>query len=235
MSKSSPQDWGAPDGSRGAPSAEPVSGGPAPWGATLTRPKIRDRVLGIDPGSLHLGYGVIELSSDRLAHVASGVISPKSAWVFADRLKFIFEGLSEVHERHAPSSMALEDIFVYKNPRSVFKLAEARGVAILAAALNGVQVYEYAPQLIKNAVCGNARAEKSQIAFMVGKLLNLTVKLATDASDALAASICHAGQSPRATIERAPGLATKGRAKSWRGLTPQDLANLGYKVENAPK
>jgi crossover junction endodeoxyribonuclease RuvC len=130
-----------------------------------------------------------------------------------------------------PKAAAIEGVFVYKNPASAFKLAQARGVILLAAALCDVPVFEYAPQLVKLALTGSGRAEKTQVAYMVGKILGLTEKISLDASDALSLAICHSGQSQMSELPGAPALGNRSRSSSWRRLRPQDLPALGFRVE----
>jgi crossover junction endodeoxyribonuclease RuvC len=152
-------------------------------------------ILGIDPGSMATGYGVIEKDGSRLCFVDAGVIRPgriDGENVLARRLERIYAGLSAVIERLAPESSAIEGIFHGNNPRSSLLLGHARGVAILAAAHGGLGVHEYSPMEIKMAVAGYGRAEKIQIQHMVRVILNLKKNIAQDASDALAVAICHA-------------------------------------------
>jgi crossover junction endodeoxyribonuclease RuvC len=126
--------------------------------------------------------------------------------------------------------VAIEDVLTLKNPRSALRLAQARGVAVLAAALLDLPVFEYAPGQIKSAVAGHGRAEKSQVAYMVRQILGSAAEFAPDASDALAAAICHASQKTRlaASGPAAPG--KSGKSPKWSEMTPADLAALGYKV-----
>ena len=152
-------------------------------------------ILGIDPGGMATGYGVIEKDGSRLCFVDAGVIRPgriDGKNVLARRLEHIYAGLSAVIERLAPGSSAIEGIFHGNNPRSALLLGHARGVAILAAVHGGLGVHEYSPMEIKMAVTGYGRAEKIQIQHMVRVILNLKKNIAQDASDALAVAICHA-------------------------------------------
>ncbi|MGC8735990.1 MAG: crossover junction endodeoxyribonuclease RuvC [Dissulfurimicrobium sp.] len=157
-------------------------------------------ILGIDPGSIATGYGIIKKDGDRLCFVDAGVIRPgcrraqgdKDGNNLAKRLECIYAGLGKVIERLAPETSAIEGIFHKNNPRSALLLGHARGVAILAAVHRGLCVYEYSPMEIKKAVVGYGRAEKHQIQQMVKVMLNLQEKVAQDASDALAVAICHA-------------------------------------------
>jgi crossover junction endodeoxyribonuclease RuvC len=187
----------------------------------------------VDPGSIHTGYGVVELTGSTVALVACGRISPKPALAFPERLRIIFEGLADLIRIHRPQASALEDVFTNRNPRAAFRLAQARGAAIVALASASIPVFEYPPMLVKSSVCGSGRAEKTQVAFMVSRLLAMKDPVPADASDALACALCHAGQAgvtgmtPGASVKAA----AKARSSSWRKLTPEDLAAMGYRVE----
>jgi len=151
------------------------------------------RVLGIDCGTEHTGYGVID--SDGVLHhmIAAGVISTCTKDPLEKRLQVIAEGLRSVIERHHPVAAAVEEVFHSVNPKSALKLAHVRGVALLTAAETGLEVGEYSPLEVKMSVVGYGRAEKSQVELMVRSLLGADEGFATqDASDALAVAICHA-------------------------------------------
>jgi crossover junction endodeoxyribonuclease RuvC len=148
------------------------------------------RILGLDPGSLRTGFGVIDCAQGDLRIVAQGCIAT-SGGALADRLRLIHAKVAELVERHAPREIAIERVFMSKNPDSALKLGQARGAA-LAAIPAALLVYEYAPRAIKLAVVGVGGAEKAQVAHMVKHLLRIELKLAADASDALAIAICHA-------------------------------------------
>jgi len=149
------------------------------------------RVLGVDPGSVVCGYGVLEEVGGRLVHVDNGCIAPGRKGSFNDRLKDIYDGLSEMIERFGPDEVALEDSFFSRNVKSAIKLGQARGVCILAALNAGLPVAEYPPMEVKQSVTGYGRADKSQVSKMVMTLLSLPEVAAEDASDALAVAICH--------------------------------------------
>jgi crossover junction endodeoxyribonuclease RuvC len=194
------------------------------------------RIIGIDPGSLHTGYGVVELSGTSARMLSYGRISPKAALPFSERLKIIFEGLGELMENLMPHACSLEDVFSYKNPRSAFKLAQARGAAITAMAVAGIPVFEYSPTLVKSSVCGSGRAGKDQVAFMVMRTLGLSGDAPPDATDALAVALCHAAQAGARTAQSGAPLAAGGRAgkSSWKGLAVEDLARMGYRTADCP-
>lgn len=150
------------------------------------------RVLGVDPGTLTSGYGVVAEEDHKLFHVASGGISPSAKQPFPTRLKKIYEELEKVIEKYRPQVVVVEALFVSKNMQSALKLGHARGVAILAAMNAGLPVFEYAPLEVKQAVVGNGKADKKQVQMMVKMLLDLPkVPHPADAADALAAAICH--------------------------------------------
>lgn len=148
-------------------------------------------VLGIDPGSRATGYGLVMRNGQRLSAVAHGVIRPRAKAPLADRLETIFSGLVEQIERHGPVAAAVEEVFFSANARSALTLGQARGVALLAAAVKGLPVFEYTPSVVKNAVVGYGRAEKRQVQQMVRLILGLPGAPAQDAADALAVAICH--------------------------------------------
>jgi len=151
------------------------------------------RVLGIDPGSVTTGYGVIEQTRSGPVLIEQGSIRTKRDASFPSRLQTIFEGLVQVIGRASPEAVAVESPFAGKNVRSLVQLAHARGVALLAAQLAGLEVFEYPPSTVKVAVVGYGRAEKQQVAKMVSLLLPATreLKLGADAADALAVALCH--------------------------------------------
>ncbi|MGK2855659.1 MAG: crossover junction endodeoxyribonuclease RuvC [Thermoanaerobaculia bacterium] len=151
------------------------------------------RVLGIDPGSVTTGYGVVDEIRGNLTLVTQGSIRAGKAKDLPDRLVLIFEGLREVIAAHAPAAAAIESPFAGRNVRSLVQLSQARGVAVLAARVAGLEIFEYAPSAVKNAIVGYGRAEKHQVAKMVKMLLPgmREVTLGADAADALAVAICH--------------------------------------------
>ena len=149
------------------------------------------RVLGIDPGSVVTGYGVVEMDGGRLIHVASGVIRPRAGAAFVDRLTAIFDGLSEVIVQLAPTAAAVESIPHARHAVSALKLGHARGVAMLAAARAGLPLTEHNPLEVKKALVGYGKAEKDQVHAMVQRLLGVRLEGPMDRSDALAVAICH--------------------------------------------
>lgn len=176
------------------------------------------RVLGVDPGTVVTGWGVVEQCGQAVLHVASGVVRARGSR--ADRLAFIHRALCEICERFAPCAVSLEQSFVGDNVQTAFRLGEARGAVMVAAAGAGVAVVEYAPAQIKIAVAGSGRAAKSQMQLMVGRLLGVDAPLEADEADALGAALCHVHASRfQATLERHAALGGRapGRARtSWR-------------------
>jgi crossover junction endodeoxyribonuclease RuvC len=151
----------------------------------------RVRILGIDPGLLTTGFGILDKSGHQLYYVASGCIrTPKGG--LAERLKAILDGLNEVIAAHGPVQVALEKVFVNANPQSTLSLGQARGTAICAAVLHDLPLAEYTALQVKQAVVGNGHARKEQVQEMVRRLLKLAGDPSPDAADALACAICHA-------------------------------------------
>lgn len=148
------------------------------------------RILGLDPGSLRTGFGVIDCAGGTLTIVAQGCIAT-SGGPLADRLRIIHSKVAELIQLHNPQEIAVERVFLSKNADSALKLGQARGAA-LAAVPAALGVHEYAARAIKLAVVGVGGAEKAQVAHMVKQLLRVNLKLAADAADALAIAICHA-------------------------------------------
>ncbi|HUJ18325.1 MAG TPA: crossover junction endodeoxyribonuclease RuvC [Nitrospirota bacterium] len=176
------------------------------------------RVLGVDPGTLTSGYGIVAEEDHKLFYVASGGISPSAKQPFPKRLKKIYEELEKIIEKYRPHVVVVEDLFVSKNMQSALKLGHARGVAILAAMNAGLPVFEYAPLEVKQAVVGNGKAEKKQVQIMVKTLLDLPkVPHPADAADALAAAICHIHSSRlKEILKNSPLLRQPARAGSPR-------------------
>ena len=148
-------------------------------------------LLGIDPGSRHTGYGVIEQVGNRSRALAFGTISTSGAEM-APRLGTIFAGLCEVMSAHRPEEVSIEKVFMARNPDSALKLGQARGAALTAVVQSGVPVFEYSARQVKQAVVGRGGAEKVQVAEMVKHLLGLEKRPQEDAADALAIALCHA-------------------------------------------
>ncbi|MBI5695013.1 MAG: crossover junction endodeoxyribonuclease RuvC [Nitrospirae bacterium] len=150
------------------------------------------RVLGIDPGTVTTGYGVVDEDGGRITFVGAGGVATSAKQAFPERLKKIYEGLQAVIAEHHPDMVAVESLYFAKNVQSALKLGHARGVAVLAAVMNDLPVYEYSPTEIKQAVVGYGAAEKPQVQKMVMTLLKMdAIPAKLDTTDALAAAICH--------------------------------------------
>jgi crossover junction endodeoxyribonuclease RuvC len=149
------------------------------------------RILGVDPGLNLTGWGIIESEDNRLRHVAHGVVTSDAGDAMSVRLSSLYAELAKIIVTWRPDEAAVEEVFVNKNPASTLKLGMARGVALLAPAMAGLTVAEYAANFVKKSVVGSGHADKAQIALMVGILLP-GIRAKADAADALAVAICHA-------------------------------------------
>ena len=163
------------------------------------------RIIGIDPGLRRTGWGVIESDGVRLVYVASGLVTSDSDETLAYRLREIYQGLVSVIAAHLPHEASVEETFVNKDARSTLKLGQARGMAMLAPAMMGLPVAEYAANVIKKTVVGAGHAEKKQVQAMIGFLLPKAKFESADEADALAIAICHSNHrtSPQARALRA--------------------------------
>jgi crossover junction endodeoxyribonuclease RuvC len=149
-------------------------------------------VLGVDPGTLVTGFGVISCAGETLALLEAGTIKNRNTQSMPLRLKRIYEGLQALIDRHHPDEFAIESAFYGKNAQSALKLGQARGVSILAAVEKEIPTTEYTPREVKQAVVGKGTASKEQVQFMVQTLLQLKgEKMPLDTSDAIAVAICH--------------------------------------------
>ena len=153
-------------------------------------------VLGLDPGSRHFGWGVVERLGTRLLHRAHGVVHTDVNAPLGDRLVAIEAALVDVVRAHSPAEAAIESIFFDKSAQSAAKLGHARGVGLLVCARAGLSVAEYAPALVKRAVAGSGAAQKGQVAQMIRMLLGLREVPKADAADALAVAVTHLQRSP---------------------------------------
>ncbi len=148
-------------------------------------------VLGLDPGTRHFGWGVVERQGTRLIHVAHGIAHTDEKSAIASRLVTIERALVEVVRAHRPVEASVEAIFFAKDAQAAAKLGHARGVALLVCARAGLEVHEYPPARVKLAVAGHGRAQKAQVAQMVRVVLGLKIPPEGDAADALALAIAH--------------------------------------------
>lgn len=187
------------------------------WVASAVNITVALRILGIDPGLNHTGWGVIDVVSGTYTRVDSGVIHvPKGE--LAERLGHIARALQEVIARTQPTQAAAERVFVNINPQSTLMLGQARGAALVAANLAGLPVEEFTPSEIKEAVCGSGRADKPMVQRMMGLLLNLDTPLQADEADALACAMCCANALRLRALEKSGGT-TRTYATARRGRT----------------
>ena len=180
-------------------------------------------ILGVDPGTLVTGYGVIEVakgSASKFSVMEYGTVESKRIATLPKRLEAIFNRLNAVIERTTPDEFAIESAFYDKNIQSTLKLGHARGVAILCAVLKQLPTAEYSPREIKRAVVGNGNAAKQQVEYMVRQMLSLPEKelRLPDAYDALAVAITHA--------LRRNGIAGKGAIKDWKEFAKQNPGRI---------
>lgn len=158
--------------------------------------KIKYRLLGVDPGTNVLGYGIIEIENRQLRLLDHGVVTMHGLGEHQHKLKKIFEELQKIIVRFKPEEMAIEAPFYAKNVQSMLKLGRAQGVAIAAAITKGVLITEYSPKKIKQSVTGNGNASKEQVAAMLETILKVKLdEKYLDATDALATAVCHFYQS----------------------------------------
>ncbi|WP_372365343.1 crossover junction endodeoxyribonuclease RuvC [Candidatus Uabimicrobium sp. HlEnr_7] len=149
------------------------------------------RVMGIDPGTRIVGYSVVEKNGNRLTCITSGAVRTNTKEPIPKRLRVIHREISQVIEEYEPQHAAVEKVFFGKNIQSAIKLGEGRGVVLLAAAQKDLEIFEYDATKVKKAIVGGGRAHKSQIKFMVQRILNIDKEMGDDESDALAIAVCH--------------------------------------------
>lgn len=171
---------------------------------------LNDRIiLGIDPGTVVMGYGLLHIQNNKLSLISLGVIKLDKYTEHSDRLKKIFERVVGLIEEYKPDELAIEAPFFGKNVQSMLKLGRAQGVAIAAALSKNIPMVEYSPKKIKMSVTGNGNASKEQVAAMLQNLLNFkNTEEYLDATDALAAAVCHYFQNKTAS---------SGEKKSYSG------------------
>ena len=163
-------------------------------------------VIGIDPGTRHLGWGVLRGEGNRITHLAHGVIDPPANDGLADRLVHIDRELEAVLARFQPKVGSVESLFFHKDAQAAAKLGHARGVVLLNLARAGLEVVEYPPARVKSTVAGSGRAEKQQMVRMIRMLLCLDASLREDAADALAIALTYLRRAP---IDRALAAAAR--------------------------
>lgn len=152
------------------------------------------KILGIDPGLINTGWGIISLNGNSLSHVDHGLIKVRTDIDLAERLLLISQGLTEILSKYNPDECSIEKTFVNNNALSSLKLGHARGAILLTMARYNLRCFEYAPNQIKKSVVGRGHADKTQIAHMVSILLSKKIEGVSDVSDALAIAITHAYQ-----------------------------------------
>jgi crossover junction endodeoxyribonuclease RuvC len=163
-------------------------------------------VLGVDPGSQRTGYGLVETDGRRHRLVDCGALVPGPRLPLPERLRHIHCGIADLIARRHPDALAIEDVFHSVNTRTALVLGHVRGVVLLAGAQAGLPVHEFPPATVKQQVTGSGRADKTQVAYMVTRLLTLKVEAdAGDATDALAVALCLACALPAAALAERPG------------------------------
>lgn len=160
-------------------------------------------ILGIDPGSNIMGYGLIKAEGKKTSLITMGIISPGKYSSHYDKLKYIFNRVLHVIDEYKPNEVALEAPFYGKNVQSMLKLGRAQGIAMAAALYRDIPIFEYAPLKVKQSITGMGKASKEQVAYFLQKLYGITeIPNALDATDAVAVAFCHILQSSRPTIDK---------------------------------
>ena len=160
------------------------------------------RLLGLDPGLRHTGWGLVDKEGPKFRFISAGVINPDETLSLPERLAELHEGLKKIITDWKPDEVAVEETFVNKNPNSTLKLGQARGVVILTPALFGLPVAEYTPNQIKKMIVGAGHADKNQVDMMVRTLLKTVPEhIPPDASDALAIALCHGFMRPTTLLK----------------------------------
>lgn len=188
-------------------------------------------ILGIDPGTNIMGYGAIHLNGNKIKLLGAGVIAMQKIKDHPLKLKRIFEGTIELIEQHKPDELAIEAPFFGKNVQSMLKLGRAQGIAIAAALVRGIPIFEYSPKKIKQAVTGNGNASKEQVAAMLQKILTPALKgenpqspfrnLGLDATDALGAAVCHYFQEKFISLKNGNTIKKNSGWKSFLAENPE--------------
>lgn len=155
------------------------------------------RIIGIDPGSIFCGYGVIEQRNPNTAvYVASGRIAMNKYDPLHNRLCSLYNDLTEIIREYRPDEAVIEKIFYAKGVKAALNLGHARGIALLTASLENLGIFEYSALEVKKSVVGYGKADKNQVSIMVSRILSITRPLSEDSADALALALCHANASP---------------------------------------
>ena len=188
-------------------------------------------ILGIDPGTNIMGYGAIHIIGKKVSLLGAGIISMEKMKDHSLKMKRIFEGTTDLLTQFKPDELAIEAPFFGKNVQSMLKLGRAQGIAIAAALMRGIPIFEYSPKKIKQSVTGNGNATKEQVAAMLQKLLLFNeVPHYLDATDALGAAMCHYFQDPLQLIHN--GSPANKKVSGWKGYlaeNPERRASVGTK------
>ena len=159
---------------------------------TVTKGNIERIIIGVDPGTQYMGFGVLLVSGKTVKPIDLGMININKEHSDAYlKLKYIFESTISLIDKHLPDELAIETQFFGKNVQSMLKLGRAQGIVIAAALTRNIPVFEYQPKLIKQSVCGNGNASKEQVAAMLHHLLKIDISTGFDATDAMAVAMCH--------------------------------------------
>lgn len=151
--------------------------------------------MGIDPGLINTGFGIVSFTNNKVRTLDFGVITPSISDDLSVRLSTIYRDVCTVIESHKPDCVSIEEVFYSNNVKTTMKLGQARGAVLIAAAQSKIKIYEYSARKIKLSLTGNGNSHKDQVRYMVENKLNLNLKSQkTDASDALAAALCHEQQ-----------------------------------------
>lgn len=163
-------------------------------------------IMGIDPGFAITGYGIVKYEGNRFSTIDYGAITTKAAMPFSERLLFINDRLEELIDVHKPDMLSVEELFFNKNIKTALAAAHGRGIALLAGARAGIEIFEYTPLQVKQSVVGYGRAEKAQVQQMVKVILNLpAIPKPDDVADALAIAVCHGHSYKMGNINRLMG------------------------------
>ena len=171
----------------------------------------KKRLLGLDPGLRRTGWGVIDINGSHLTHVGNGVVCSTAGLGMAERLVELHSGVLDLVKKFQPDEAAAEETFVNKNPESTLKLGLARGSVLLAPALSGIPVSEYAPNRVKKSVVGTGHANKDQVQMMVTRILPKAILFNEDSADALAVAICHAHFAQSRFLNEKVGIKNHGK------------------------
>ena len=191
------------------------------------------RVLGVDPGSRFMGYGVVEERRGRLTHVGHGVIKVDPDAPLAHRLMVLHAELTGALSKYRPGAVSVEGVFTFRNARSALVLGHARGVALLAAAQAGLPVFEYPPARVKRSVGAGGADGKDAVARMVCALLKLEAIERADASDALAVALCHLNQGRAAGLVGGPSRSARSKGRKGAAALLADRLSPSYRRPEA--